>query len=293
MKNFYILFALITSILTATSQTFVDTTKLWNVAVCSVGPFSVYCETRSYKLLGDTTIGLFTYKKLYVSYDTTLTSWGVLGAMRDSGQKVYYNNFFGEYLLYNFGANVGDTIETFPYPFCLENYLVVDSIDTVIIHGHPKRRLIFNFPSCGYNEEWIEDIGSNHGVINEFIVNGDLVDDFGEDLLCYWQNDTVKWINPIYNDCYYTTVGIEENVNQIFSTVSPNPFSDFATINLHGFKGNWNWKLYNSFGQIVQLVNNIVDSQLTIKNENLTPGVYMYQIYTEKQNIFSGKVTIQ
>ena len=171
MNQFYILFALITSTLTATSQGFVDTTKLWNVAECSVGPFGEDCRTTSYKLHGDTTIGIHTYKKLYVGMDTTLTNGTLIGAMRDSGQKVYYNNALGEHLLYNFGANVGDTIKPLSYLFCSENYLIVDSVDTVIVHGQSKRRLIFNFLSCLYTEEWIEYIGSNNGLIKELIIN--------------------------------------------------------------------------------------------------------------------------
>ncbi len=286
-----ILFAFTTSTMRATSQTFVDTTKLWSIAECSAGPFSSYCHPVSYRLQGDTILGLYSYKKLYQTTDTTLTNWGLDGALRDSGQKVFYHNFNNEYLLYDFGANVGDTIESIL--FCSYNYLIVDSVDTITIHGQPKRRLIFNFPGCAYTEEWIEDIGSNHGVINEFILNGDLVWDFAEFLLCYWQNDTVKWINPEYNDCYFNTVGIDEQYNTNYFTITPNPFTDFAIAELHGIKSKWTWTLYNFIGQRVQHVENIDNSHLTIKKEYLATGVYLYQVWNGKQIIVTGKLLIE
>jgi hypothetical protein len=249
------------------------------------------CQPVSYKLEGDTTIGSDLYKKLYKTSDTTLTSWTLNGAMRDSVQMVYYHDFFGEYLLYNFAANVGDTIK--PISFCANNYLIVDSVDSVIVYGQLKRRLIFNFPSCGYVEEWIEDIGSNHGVVNELLVNGNLVPDGGTDLLCYWQSDTVKWINQVYNDCYFRTVGIEEQNSSIGLTVSPNPFMDFAIIRLHGLDARWNWSLYNSIGQTVQIVEDISDSQLSIEKGELAAGVYIYQVRTEKQVVSTGKLILE
>lgn len=291
IKQICILYVFATSTILSTAQSFVDTTKLWNVAECFAGPFGSYCSPISYKLQGDTVLGLNTYKKLYWTTDTTLTNWGLDGALRDSGQKVFYHNFSYEYLLYDFGANVGDTIESIL--FCSFNHLIVDSVDTITIYGQPKRRLIFNYPNCAYTEEWIEDIGSNHGVINEFIVNGNLVWDFGELLLCYWQNDTVKWINPAFNDCFYKTVGIKEQYNPNYLTITPNPFKDVATAELHGVKSKWTWTLYNSIGQRVQHIENIDNSHLTIKREHLETGVYLYQVWNGKQIIVTGKLAIE
>ncbi len=291
MKQLLFLLALFISSLASYSQAFVDTTKLWNVTECSSGPFGVMCLPVSYKLEGDTTIGSNLYKKLYKTSDTTLTSWFLNGAMRDSVQMVYYHDFIAEYLIYNFAANVGDTIK--PISFCANNYLIVDSVDTVIVHGQLKRRLIFNFPSCAYVEEWIEDIGSNHGVINELLVNGNLVPDGGTDLLCYWQSDTVKWINQVYNDCYFRTVGIQEQNSSISIRIFPNPFSDFTIVQLQGLKGKWSWTLYNSIGQTVQFVDNIAESQLKIEKGDLIAGVYMYQVRKEKQVVSTGKLMLK
>ncbi|MBK8365242.1 MAG: hypothetical protein IPL24_16695 [Bacteroidetes bacterium] len=143
MKIVCIFITLIFLSKTSKSQTFVDTTKLWNVLQCYSGPFGSDCETYSYRLSGDTTLGVYQYKKLLQTNDTTLIYWSLKGAMRDSGQKVFYTDFFNEYLLYDFGANVGDTIRSIF--FCQDTLLVVDSVDTVMIDADFKRRLFFNF----------------------------------------------------------------------------------------------------------------------------------------------------
>ncbi len=64
MKYVYIFITLIFLSKTSKSQTFVDTTKLWNVLQCYSGPFGSDCETYSYRLSGDTTLGVYQYKKL-------------------------------------------------------------------------------------------------------------------------------------------------------------------------------------------------------------------------------------
>ena len=204
---FFISFLFVTQI--STSQSLIDTTKLWNEVECFSGPF-VACQTKSYKFQGDTVINSYQYKKLFFTLDTLLMNWSLTGAIREVGQKVYYNNFNNaDYLLYDFAANVGDTIE--PISFCLSNYLIADSVDTVIVNGSPRRRLIFNFMPCLYTEEWIEGMGSTHGIVNRLIVYGDLPADYGTELLCFWQNDTINWINQSYNDCYVTFgIGIDE-----------------------------------------------------------------------------------
>lgn len=289
MKIVCIFITLIFLSKTSKSQTFVDTTKLWNVLQCYSGPFGSDCETYSYRLSGDTTLGVYQYKKLLQTNDTTLIYWSLKGAMRDSGQKVFYTDFFNEYLLYDFGANVGDTIRSIF--FCQDTLLVVDSVDTVMIDADFKRRLFFNFSNCGFTEVWIEDIGSIFGIASSFTVYGDLPSDYGEELLCYWKNDTVRWINPVYNDCYYVVLDIVEE-NEFTIKIFPNPINDLATIDLHGINSDWNWRLYNNLGQVVQTTENIYSSRFEINRGALPSGVYFYYIDSKDAFISKGKLII-
>lgn len=292
IKKAFIIFSLLILTSHVKSQTIVDTTKLWNVATCSGGPFGFECETISYKFHTDTTINLSQYKILLETKDSSLSNWWSEGALREIGSKVYYYNFSNqtEYLLYDFGANVGDTIKAIS--FC-ENYLIVDSVDIVMIDGHAKRRLIFDFPSCVYTEEWIEGIGSNHGIVNSFSVFGFLPFDFGEDLLCYWEASQVKWVNPAYNQCYYITTQVQEQNKYHKISVFPNPFKDFAKVELNTINNNWSWELYNSMGQLVQRKFNLSGSALELNRGDLPAGIYFYQVRVVDSAKLSGKLLIE
>jgi hypothetical protein len=249
------------------------------------------CYNVTYKLEGDTNIGGHLFKKLY-SGDSTWTNWYLNGALRDSGQKVIYNNFYGEYLLYDFGANVGDTIDSIS--FCLENYLIVDSIDTVMIAGQPRRRLIFDFSaSCSYVSEWVEGIGSNHGLVNNLDVHGWFVFDYWEFLVCYWEDGTLRWMNPDYNTCYYFTLGMDELPPSSPARIYPNPVHDKAIIEIAGRIKRWRWTLYNSLGQIVSQEENIDKNSYLFERGELTDGIYFYQAHSDGVLISSGKLCIE
>ena len=75
--------------------------------------------------------------------------------------------------------------------------------------------------------------------------------------------------------------------------VYPNPFSDYATINLQSLNDPYSWKMYNALGQLVQSRDNIHDQRLTILKGNLTEGIYLYQIYSKDRLVLSGKVVVE
>ncbi len=292
MRKALIIFCILFLARQVYSQTVVDTVKLWNVAYCSAGGLGFVCETVSYKFQSDTTINSYQYKILLKTSDTTLSNWWAEGAMREVGSKIYYYNYSDqtEYLVYDFGANLGDTIKAIT--FC-GNYLIVDSVDTLMINGQARRRLIFNFPSCLYTEEWIEGIGSNHGIVNMFSVFGFLPFDSGEELLCYWEDGFVKWINPAYNQCYYVTTEIYEQISNSSISVFPNPLIDVAKVELNSISKNWSWELYSSIGQLVQEKCNITTNSLEIDKGHLPAGIYFYQVRTADSKKYFGKLVVE
>jgi len=292
MKKLFFLFALSSFSQSLFSQSFVDTTKRWSVTQCVASAWGAdICFAVTYKLEGDTTIGSHIFKKL-LSSDSAFTNWYLVGAMRDSGQKVYYHDFWNEYLLYDFGANVGDTIDSIS--FCTDNYLIVDSVDTVMIGGQARRRLIFDFSaSCSYVNEWVEGIGSNHGLVNNLDVHGTFIWDYWEKLVCYWQDDTLRWMNPDFNTCYYVTVGVDELTKTSPARIYPNPVHDRAVVELAGGRKKWTWTLYNSLGQVVSEEKNIDRNAYHFKRGGLTEGIYLYRIHSGGALISSGKFCIE
>ncbi len=283
MKQILLLASLVVFTQSMQAQSFVDTTKVWSILECSIGPFEINCLPVYYKLHGDTTIDARNYTNLHKTSDTTLQTWYPAGAMRDTAMRVFCHDFVSEHLLYDFSANRGDTIKSIS--FCSPYYLIVDSVDTVIIHGESKRRLLFNWPACTITEEWIEDIGSMNGLINPLIVYGNLIADYGAELLCYEQQDTVKFINPRYNNCNFRTTGIQETGQMPTISIYPNPARGIVYCELNqGFETLNRIAMKNLLGQIVfeksqvRLGNHLTHS---IDLSHVSEGIYILEIMNE------------
>ena len=126
------------------------------------------------EIAGDTIIGGFTYKKI-------LTDGVYCAALRQDGEKIYMqldDDGVDERLLYDFGLKIGDMFGA------LEGeQLQLLVIDTIEVNDVRYKRMKFWKPeryaqsegkidTNGWNECWIEGIGSSHGPIN---FNGFLV----------------------------------------------------------------------------------------------------------------------
>ncbi|MCH8904896.1 MAG: CotH kinase family protein, partial [Bacteroidetes bacterium] len=89
-------------------------------------------------------------------------------------------------------------------------------------------------------------------------------------------------------------VSIEPATTQNLSViVYPNPFNNFATIEIQGIKDKWTWTLYNALGQAIQQVDDINDEQLTISKGTLSKGIYLYQVRTKNGMIGVGKLVVE
>jgi hypothetical protein len=294
MKYFFTLIAICIISISTRSQSIIDTNKIWSVAECVWSS----CGTTSFKFVGDTVIGSYQYKTLYGSNDSTLTNWYIYGAMReDTIGKIYYHNLGsgGEGLIYDFNLIKNDTFTVgpstgLPWLSCPIE-LVVDSVDTVtLLNGEQRKRIIFHSP-FGYQEEWIEGVGSLFGLVHVGYL--DCMVDVLNELNCFTENDTLKYDNPIYSTCYFTQVGIEETSDKINIKLYPNPFNNFSTIELQRLKENWSWTLYNSIGQKVQHIDNITNTRLTIKKGNLSSGIYFYLVKVYDSRTAHGKLIIE
>lgn len=143
------------------------------------------------KTSGDTIIRGINYRKL-VQYDPTTNDYTYYaGGFREENGKVYANINSGlpiyasDFLLYDFTANVGDTIKYNFYIFQTNLYSIVTKIDSVtLLTGKKRKRFYFNnLPEC------IEGIGSVRG----FFFPGNTSTPMY--LSCFKQNDTEYYIN--------------------------------------------------------------------------------------------------
>ena len=183
--------------------------------------------------------------------------------LREEEGKVWYRdlNHQTDILLYDFTANVGDTL--------FESYLVVDSISIEHIGGVDRKKywfgLEYEFTGEPYAlETWIEGIGSDLGLLNSgsYYYCGSY-----SRALCFHQNGELVWYNPEYGSC--TVTGVEEIKEPIF--IYPNPAKEMATI---GGSEVAEVQVYNAFGQLV----NTIHGTNEISVPGLAEGVYLLRV---------------
>lgn len=284
MRNILLTITLILITGTSFSQDLIQENKKWNVVNCGMWGD---CWTEALKISGDTIINQINYKKLLRAYDTTFTNWNYYGALRENDGKVFYiiPNVVEEKMIYDFGLSVGETFYGFYYDCPIETTL--QNIDTITtFNGEQKERYTFY-----NNEQWIKGVGSLNGLI--YVGVYWCMADVYYGLSCCFENEEQIFQSDDYDNCIVTTVGINENKNQVNYNLYPNPFSN-STILKFDYSGYQNYRLQiiNQNGQIINTIENIKTGEIEIRKGNMKKGIYYYRLLTEKVIIASGKMII-
>jgi hypothetical protein len=190
--------------------------------------------TSNYKIEGDTVINNSTYSKVYSCFnDSLLQNWNFLMLIReDSNVKVYRYDSFNqeEYLLYDFTLEIGDLFYTGGEIGGNPLFALVEDIDSVLIDGEFRKRIIFE---DWFDEFWIEGIGSSTGPFRPF--ENIFTSDMGWEFLCLEEDSNIIYQNPDYSECF---ISIVDNMNEIISQNSnlikiyPQPSKDFVNIKI-------------------------------------------------------------
>ena len=178
-------------------------------------------KTTIYQLGGDTIINHLRYQQLtrYASDDTNQTKTYV-GAIRftKNNRQVYFYYDNAEYLLYDFKAQVGDTLEVFAG---IDNYRDNKTYKHVVTNKEPIQDeqckvTLDVFVSLELEGEiiheekftttWIEGVGSPDGIVHNCATlrEGNLV----TDVLCAYVDDRQMYRTP---SRYYSILGCEYN----------------------------------------------------------------------------------
>ena len=188
-------------------------------------PYS-FLTSSWYKIGNDTSINNITYKKLMQSTDPDYAKWKVSGHLRQDGNRIYSLEGSREFLLYDFGLAVGDSMSSAIYP--ATNYISrLDSIrETTMQNSVRKIFYLTEFPSGSgekVKEVWIEGIGSvTDGLLRKTLLGwtGDNGSDYS--LLCFHQNETLIYHSEKYvSNCYidYTPPKPLVSSNKLWSTM--------------------------------------------------------------------------
>ena len=246
--NIYTIFALLlmTRSVAVYAQEYVPIIQegnVWNTLDVTVGMYNTYYNNVNW-FSGDTIIDDVQYAKLMGTTDGDAPH--LFSLLREDDGKVWERlNNQGEILLYDFTANVGDTL------WCglwadEYHYNIVDSISIEHIGGVDRKKFWFGLEYGWFGtaaaEIWIEGIGSDLGLLYSGSAS---ISGAYYCTLCFHQNDELIWQNPNYDDCTFDAVG--ENIG-VKKVLYPNPTR--GTIRIEA-KNILNVSIYNYLGEMI------------------------------------------
>ncbi len=248
----------------------VQENKKWSVAFFGdliVDDMSSTQDIHTFQLtiLGDSVINDKTYFKVCSgSSDRNVKDY----IREDSDKKVWLLDNNQEILLYDFSANVGDTI---PSKGGYDMFsLIIDSITNVTINQTVRRKYWLS-PlqySYEYSETWIEGIGSSKGLLNSSSMG---ISGGSTELLCMHNNEDLVYMNPAYNTCD-TVSKIKEENKKLSFVIYPNPAK-----NIVQFKNIppsvQEVEVYDIAGKLIKKTN-LNETQI-LNIEDLKQGVYL------------------
>jgi hypothetical protein len=294
MKNYLLVLSLIVVFQSEAQNTFSfpDTNAYWNMFSFNWG--NMYVEN-PIGVVGDTTINNTQYIKICQSTDTLFefqADYPFYCAVREEDSKYYFvfPNETSEILYYDFTLEVGDTIQ---YPTNLYSVkLTVIEKDSILTETGYRKRLQLNnidLPFGWPSQYWIEGIGSDYGLglAHSYTI------DYSFATSCFHQNDTLVYLNPQFQACYrWTLVGLEENQIQPLK-VFPNPATEQISFEvLSDELVNSQFEIVDIKGEIFH--NSIIDSpSFSVSINNLSPGVYFYDITHSSERVYRGKFVKQ
>ncbi|NQV03511.1 MAG: T9SS type A sorting domain-containing protein [Bacteroidia bacterium] len=294
MKSLFILplFFFIYSLQAQNYHPIVENGKLWSIYHVygnPMDPFSLYN-----KFTDDTVFAGYTWKKVVSSRDSVVLGWSRAGFMReDPDHRVYFKNSIGSitWLYYDFNLSIGDTIN----PYDPDTQYVLDSITSFeLLDGEFRNRYVLRFinPFGGLDScytYWIEGIGSMHGLLQPVmcLLAGD-----NPALICYWEDDVLKYHNPDFPECYVVT-GIRDSRSMIRDIlIYPNPAKEILSIE---FKRAAStpiiFELFDLCGNLaIRQTLEHPKTKLSLNDTGVAPGLYLYRISEKEGVIKTGKL---
>jgi len=204
---------------------------------------------------GDTTIGTYTYHKLYqngfVSSIGPPDGYYYYGLYRSSfrqdvaKRKVYLFENGSDTVAYDFNLNIGDTLPITCLYVGFTN--IVQSIDSVLVSSqYHKRYWLDN------NSALIEGIGTTFGAFAPIAP----AFESGNDLWCIRINNQIAWTSLEGHECRLTSIR-ENPLPENRLIISPNPFSLSTILQTNQTLINATIAIYDSYGLQVKEIKSI------------------------------------
>ena len=248
-------------------------------------------KTLTTKFEGYTTIGENEYMNVYQKDTSTTNEYELIGYMREEDNgKVYFYDNDKEYLLYDFGMKVGDSIKIY-WQQCYEceTYIRLDSITEEEIGGAMRKCYHTSsneFGFWGAPVVWVEGIGSLDGLFYQESMTAP--GGYITTLLCYKEKGELVYMNEEFDDCIIGNTLSEEEVmtGTSISKVYPNPGENILNIRTALPEGRI--EVYDILGKVVYK-QDITEEVTKIPTEGWAKGMYLWRVYSEGKEAESGK----
>lgn len=266
------------------SQNFISGDKLWSVIITNWG-----YSTEIFKMEGDSAIGQYSYTKVWRTIDSSLTDWGYQGLVREEDGVVFYrSSMVDEGILYDFTAEIGDTIDIVNM-FCDAGQpVIIYDIDTVEFFGIERKRWLIDQDNMEY---WVEGIGNLWGPFHTRVY--DCVVCPVSELLCYHEDDELLYILPGQAECYQTSVGLDERETRNYVQVLPNPLKQGQNLEVIMKFAPKRISVYNGSGLPVKEISQFsANNSIVLNTTQLPAGLYFLVIETNDGRSFTKKLLI-
>ncbi len=270
-------------------QDFISSEKKWNVRITGLDIGGIVFHTEIFQIHGDTVVNSLTYDIIWASFDS-LSTWQYQGLLREDSNIVYYIPPGGyEGVLYDFNLKGGDTAYVTNF-FCNDIPIYVIDVDTVEHLGVSRKRWLLG--EDGYvQESWIEGIGSLYGPLHTRFMYCIVCPAW--DLLCYSNNDQLEYMMSGQTDCYQSTVGIAEQIDDSGFVIYPNPIRRGNSMYIKTNSVPSNISIYNASGLLVKTLRTVNDTTTRLETANLASGLYLITVTTSDSKINTQKILIR
>jgi hypothetical protein len=228
-----------------------------------------------------------------------MEEWELFGFIRQEGEKYFLRNLIGvEGLAYDLSVNEGDTL-TLENPFGVYPVeAIVTGIDSIFIEPAQefrKRITLYEYQFYQVEEYWVEGIGSLAGLTHSGMDLCPLTGGHDFTLLCYFEDDGIRYKTTQYELCFYPLVNIPEKGNdEIVITFYPNPVYDVSHLMIQNPENkNCSISILNVSGQLIQKLSVTSSCTLEIGSNDFQAGIYFYSVCDEHEQICFGKFIIQ
>jgi hypothetical protein len=250
-------------------------------------------STYSVKFQEDTIIDGYSYKKIWRSDEEDLSDWAFYGFIRENEDHQVYLKppDYIEGLIYDFGVNVGDSIQALNVYLSsntILNFVVLEVDSVLLLDGYRKRILLYEYVN-NKEEVWVEGLGSYYGILNSCNnAYGGVCG--GSEALCYTENNMLAYQNPDFETCYFVaTVGLSSQENPSFR-VYPNPAKEYVSI---VFPSNRKRKVEVCDFSGKKVLNNLFfEKNILLNLQEVDNGIYFINVFDDENYYLPYKLIV-